>query len=137
MKRCACTGSVRRSVVIATPACPRLSNTGHVKKIDYSYPPAMATRDRGGRQGKTGEAGRRGSKGTRGGTGPKGKRGDIGMRGPKGLRGLRGPLQQDRVLDRIVTHFDDVYIQLTAHLKRIARMQLQLDRLTAIAEMHN
>ena len=89
----------------------------------------MARVDRAGRQGKTGAAGRRGSPGARGVAGAKGRRGDIGEPGPKGLRGLRGPLHQDDVLDRVVTHFDDVYSQLTIHLKRLATMQLQIDGL--------
>ncbi len=91
----------------------------------------MAVTDRVVRQGKKGATGRRGSQGARGATGAKGRRGDCGKPGPKGLRGLRGPLHGDDVLERVVTHFDDVYQQLSGHLKRIARMQLQLDGLTA------
>jgi hypothetical protein len=62
-------------------------------------------------------------------TGAQGRRGDSGKPGPKGLRGLTGPLHKDDVLERVVTHFDDVYSQLTAHLKRIATMQVQIDGL--------
>ena len=82
-------------------------------------------------RGRTGATGRRGSQGVRGVTGAKGRRGDSGKPGPKGLRGLRGPLHQDDVLERVVTHFDDVYQQLTGHLKRIAKMQRELDGLAA------
>jgi hypothetical protein len=35
------------------------------------------------------------------------------------------------VLDRVVSHFDDVYQQLSGHLKRIGQMQQELDGLTA------
>jgi hypothetical protein len=35
------------------------------------------------------------------------------------------------VLERVVTHFDDVYQQLNGHLKRIGKMQRELDGLTA------
>jgi hypothetical protein len=91
----------------------------------------MANTNRVVRQGKTGATGRRGSQGARGVTGPKGRRGDSGKPGPKGLRGLRGPLHQDDVLERVVTHFDDVYQQLSGHLRRIGKMQCELDGLTA------
>jgi hypothetical protein len=80
---------------------------------------------------RKGLTGKRGAQGARGPTGAKGRRGDSGKPGPKGLRGLRGPLHQDDVLERVVTHFDDLYQQLSGHLKRIARMQHQLDELTA------
>jgi hypothetical protein len=35
------------------------------------------------------------------------------------------------VLDRVVSHFDDVYQQLSGHLKRIGKMQQELDGLAA------
>jgi len=82
------------------------------------------------RQGRKGSTGKRGSQGVRGPVWAKGRRGHCGKPGPKGLRGLRGPLHQDDVLERVVTHFDDVYQQLSGHLTRIARMQRQLDELT-------
>jgi len=91
----------------------------------------MANTERVARQGKTGATGRRGSQGARGKTGAKGRRGDSGKPGPKGLRGLRGPLHQDDVLDRVVTHFDDVYQQSSGHLKRFGKMQQEIDGLTA------
>ena len=90
----------------------------------------MANTDRVARQGRRGATGRRGSQGARGETGAKGRRGDSGKPGPKGLRGLRGPLHQEEVLDRVVSHFDDVYQQLSGHLKRIGKMQQELDGLT-------
>jgi hypothetical protein len=94
----------------------------------------MANSDRVVRQRTKGATGPRGSKGARGLTGEKGRRGDSGKAGPTGLRGFRGPLHQDDVLEKVVSHFDDVYQQLDGHLKRIARMQHQLDELTATAE---
>lgn len=90
----------------------------------------MAKTDRVVRS-KKGSPGKRGSQGARGPTGAKGRRGDSGKPGAKGLRGLRGPLHQDDVLERVVTHFDDVYQQLSGHLKRIARMQHEIDELSA------
>jgi hypothetical protein len=42
-------------------------------------------------------------------------------------RGFNGSLQRNEVLDRMVTHFDDVYQQLNAQMKRIAQMQQQVD----------
>lgn len=95
----------------------------------------MANPDRVVRDGNKGATGPRGSQGARGLTGAKGRRGDSGKPGPTGLRGLRGPLHRDDVLERVVSHFNDVYQQLNGHLRRIARMQHQLDELTATARM--
>jgi hypothetical protein len=86
-----------------------------------------------GRRGKTGEPGLRGATGHRGAAGPRGvigKQGRKGLRGLEGLEGLRGPDHKDDVLDHIVVHFQDVYQQLSALMKRIASMEQQL-RLTA------
>jgi hypothetical protein len=80
-----------------------------------------------GQQGKTGETGPRGRRGTRGATGASGRRGAIGKLGHKGPRGFNGSRQKDDVLDRMETHFDDVYQQLNAQVKRIAQMQRQVD----------
>ena len=44
---------------------------------------------------------------------------------------MPGPLNEDRVLDMIMTHFDDVYSQLNVQMKRIAQIQNQLDLLAA------
>ena len=90
----------------------------------------MAT-SRLGRPGKRGAEGPRGPRGVRGVTGVKGRRGDIGKPGPKGLRGLRGPLHKNEALERVVTHFEDVYRQLSEQMRRIAKMQAQLDGLMA------
>ena len=80
-----------------------------------------------GQQGKTGATGPRGRRGTRGATGANGRRGAIGKLGHKGPRGFNGSRQKDDVLDRMETHFDDVYQQLNAQVKRIAQMQRQVD----------
>jgi collagen triple helix repeat protein len=76
-----------------------------------------------------GPRGKRGPKGPRGETGPVGRRGKIGKAGQKGPRGLTGPLHKDRVLDMVMTHFDDVYLQLKIQMKRIAQIQAQVDGL--------
>jgi hypothetical protein len=48
--------------------------------------------------------------------------------------GLKGPLHKDEVLDKIMTHFDDVYQQLNIQMKRMAQIQQEIGRLmTALA----
>lgn len=42
-----------------------------------------------------------------------------------------GPAQQDDLLDKVMTHFDDVYRQLNIQIMRIAQIQAQLDALAA------
>jgi collagen triple helix repeat protein len=83
----------------------------------------MATKQRVGRQGRAGTPGARGPRGARGTTGATGPRGSIGKAGPKGLQGLRGALNERDVLESVVTHFEDVYRQLTALHKRIDELQ--------------
>ena len=73
----------------------------------------------------------RGPRGTRGAIGATGARGKIGK---PGLRGLEGDTQQLRakdVSDPLVTHFDDVYRELNLQMKKIAKMQDQLDVMAA------
>ena len=83
-------------------------------------------------QGKTGTTGPRGRQGTRGATGANGRRGPIGKLGLKGPRGFNGSLQKAEVLDRVEDHFNDVYQQLNAQVKRIAQMQQQVDRISGV-----
>ena len=64
-------------------------------------------------------------------TGAIGRRGSIGKPGARGPKGLIGPAQQDDVLDKVMTHFDDVYRQLNVQTTRIAQIQAQLDVLAA------
>ena len=64
-------------------------------------------------------------------TGPIGRRGAIGKAGRHGPKGLIGPAQQDNVLDRVMTHFDDVYRQLDIQMTRMGQIQAQLDVLAA------
>ena len=78
-----------------------------------------------------GARGRRGPKGPQGRTGPIGRRGKIGKPGHIGPKGLTGPLHTDRVLDMVMTHFDDVYRQLNIQMKRMAQIQAQVDVLIA------
>ena len=70
----------------------------------------------------------RGPRGTRGATGARGKIGKPGRRGPKGAT---QQLRAKDVLDLLVTHFDDVYRELNLQMKKIAKMQDQLDVMAA------
>jgi hypothetical protein len=64
-------------------------------------------------------------------TGPIGRRGSIGKPGKHGPEGLNGPAQQNDLLDRVMTHFDDVYRQLDIQMTRMGQIQAQLDALAA------
>jgi len=64
-------------------------------------------------------------------TGPIGRRGSIGKPGKRGTEGLNGPAQQSDVLDKVMTHFDDVYRQLDIQMTRMGQIQAQLDALAA------
>jgi hypothetical protein len=64
-------------------------------------------------------------------TGPIGRRGSIGKPGGRGPNGVTGSAQQDDTLDKVMTHFDDVYRQLDIQMKRMAQMQAELDLLSA------
>lgn len=84
-----------------------------------------------GSMGPRGKTGARGPQGARGRTGPIGRRGKIGKPGKAGPNGLKGPQRKDPALEKVMTHFDDVYLQLDIQMKRIAQMQQQLDLLIA------
>jgi hypothetical protein len=73
----------------------------------------------------------RGPRGAKGVRGADGRRGHSGKPGRRGLTGLTGSLRKAETLDQLVTHFEDVYSQLTAQAKRIGDMQRQLDEITA------
>ena len=83
------------------------------------------------RHGRTGAKGTRGSRGMRGATGAAGPRGKIGKPGLRGLKGATPQLRVKDVLDLLVTHFDDVYRELNLQMKKIAKMQDQLDVMAA------
>jgi collagen triple helix repeat protein len=82
--------------------------------------------------GPRGKRGKKGPQGARGLTGAIGRRGKIGKPGQRGPKGVTGPLHKDDVLDRVMTHFDDVYRQLNIQTKRIAQIQYQVDTLIAL-----
>ena len=44
---------------------------------------------------------------------------------------MPGPAQQNDVLDKVMTHFDDVYRQLEIQMTRMGQIQAQLDVLAA------
>ena len=90
-----------------------------------------------GSVGKRGPKGHRGPEGPRGLTGPIGRRGSIGKAGTRGPKGLIGPAQQDDVLDKVMTHFDDVYRQLNIQMTRMGQIQAQLDVLTATVKANS
>ena len=83
------------------------------------------------RQSRTGGKGPRGPRGMRGATGTSGPRGKIGKPGLRGLKGATPQLRVKDVLDLLVTHFDDVYRELNLQMKKIAKMQDQLDVMAA------
>jgi hypothetical protein len=64
-------------------------------------------------------------------TGPIGRRGLVGKPGTRGPVGVTGPAHKDDVLDKVMTHFDDVYRQLDIQMKRMGQIQAQLDMLAA------
>jgi hypothetical protein len=84
-----------------------------------------------GSRGPKGARGSRGPQGVRGPTGPIGRRGKIGKPGRKGPVGIEGPNQRNDILEKMETHFDDVYRQLEVQLKRMAQIQAELDILSA------
>jgi hypothetical protein len=55
----------------------------------------------------------------------------MGSPGHNGPKGVTGPLHKDNVLDMVMTHFDDVYMQLNIQMKRMAQIQQQVDLLIA------
>ena len=55
----------------------------------------------------------------------------MGKPGTRGPKGLVGTAQQDDVLDKVMTHFDDVYRQLNIQMTRMGQIQAQLDVLAA------
>jgi hypothetical protein len=67
-------------------------------------------------------------------TGPVGRRGSIGKPGKPGPKGLSGPAQHNDVLDKLMTHFDDIYRQLNVQMKRMAQLQAQLDAVAATVD---
>ena len=81
--------------------------------------------------GPRGKRGKQGPQGARGLTGAIGRRGKIGKPGQRGPKGVTGPLHKDDVLDRVMTHFDDVYKQLDIQIKRLGQLQHQVDVLIA------
>jgi hypothetical protein len=58
-----------------------------------------------------------------------GRRGKTGKPGPKGPRGLSGRVPSAELLEKMVTRFADVYEQLTAHMKEIARLRSELNEI--------
>jgi hypothetical protein len=62
---------------------------------------------------------------------PQGKRERRGEVRKPGQKRVRAPLHETDLLDMIVTHFDDVYRQLNAQIRLIAKIQQRVDALVA------
>lgn len=80
-----------------------------------------------GKTGSTGHRGTTGSRGPQGPAGPTGHRGKIGKTGRTGAAAQTEPLHSENMAERLVTYFDDVYEQLGVQMKRIAKLQQEVD----------
>jgi hypothetical protein len=101
----------------------------------------MAKQERGlrGERGIPGPPGPAGSDGVQGITG---KAGHAGARGPSGARGAKGltgdharpvtdALARKRLVATVDRHIENIYGELTAQIKRLAKLQSQIDELRA------
>ena len=73
-----------------------------------------------------------GSRGLRGKTGRVGAAGHIGARGAKGATGSKAPRggkSRKRFIAAVDRHIENIYGELTVQMKRMARIQLQVDDL--------
>ena len=84
--------------------------------------PAGATGSEGGR-GLTGKAGPIGAAGHVGATGAKGKKGAPGSKAPSNSKGRR------RLIAAVDRHIENIYGELTVQMRRMARIQAQIDEL--------
>jgi hypothetical protein len=94
-----------------------------------------------GQQGIPGPPGPRGSAGSVGVQGPPGKTGRAGVtgqsgaRGPKGAKGTTtlqpGAKGRRRLLLSVERHIENIYGELTVQMRRLAKLQVQVDELRA------
>ena len=61
----------------------------------------------------------------------------MGKPGTRGPKGLSGPARQDDLLEKVMTHFDDVYRQLNIQMTRMGQIQAQLDVLAALVNANS
>lgn len=95
----------------------------------------MATKGQG-RRGKRGAPGPRGPAGKAGKGGRAGATGQIGARGAKGAKGPKGSSGSNvkgrgRLLASVERHIENIYGELTVQMKRLAKLQVQVDELRA------
>jgi hypothetical protein len=88
-----------------------------------------------GRRGKRGVPGPPGPAGKAGEGGHAGATGETGARGPKGARGAttraRDGKGRRRLLASVERHIENIYGELTVQMRRLAKLQAQVDELRA------
>ena len=84
-----------------------------------------------GPPGPPGVSGSDGTRGLTGKTGPVGAAGHTGARGAKGATGSKAPTGKgrQRFIAAVDRHIENIYGELTVQMKRMARIQLQVDEL--------
>jgi len=85
-----------------------------------------------GPPGPTGLSGSDGSRGLTGKAGPAGAAGHTGARGAKGATGSKAPASgkgRQRFIAAVDRHIENIYGELTVQMKRMAKIQLQVDEL--------
>jgi hypothetical protein len=85
-----------------------------------------------GPPGPTGLSGSDGSRGLTGKAGPAGAAGHTGARGAKGATGSKAPASakgRQRFIAAVDRHIENIYGELTVQMKRMARIQSQVDEL--------
>lgn len=101
---------------------------------------AKQTKGPRGYRGIPGPPGPRGSDGLDGDQGPTGRSGPAGAAGRTGARGMTGAKgsatgtsdkARRHVLRSVEQHIDNIYVELTAQMRRMAKLQEQVDELRA------
>jgi collagen triple helix repeat protein len=85
-----------------------------------------------GPPGPPGVSGSDGTRGLTGKAGPVGAAGHTGARGAKGATGSKAPATgkgRKRFIAAVDRHIENIYGELTVQMKRMARIQLQVDEL--------
>lgn len=101
---------------------------------------AKAKRGARGQQGRRGPAGPPGKAGVEGVRGPMGRAGRVGLAGVTGARGAKGATGADtragskgrkRFIAAVDRHIENIYGELSLQMKRMAKIQWQVDELRA------
>jgi hypothetical protein len=93
---------------------------------------AVATQGKRGEKGLRGPAGPPGKSGVAGERGPMGRAGRVGAPGAKGARGAPVGVsgkQRKRFVAAVDRHIENIYTELSVQMKRMARIQAQVDDL--------